>query len=111
MGRRSTCPYCGSTETANKGFRKTKTLGIRVLKRCITCKRKFTPKHQPLTSESDEADGVGPAGEAEPAKYPAKSQETERETGAPIVDSRPAPVHDQIDPPEMDPAPVTDDRA
>jgi hypothetical protein len=29
-----------------KGFRKTKTMGVRQIRRCRSCGRKFTPKYQ-----------------------------------------------------------------
>jgi len=45
MGRPFECP-CGSTDTTSKGFRKTKTLGVRRIRRCRACGRKFTPKNQ-----------------------------------------------------------------
>jgi len=45
MGRPFKCP-CGSTDTTSKGFRKTKTLGVRRIRRCRACGRKFTPKNQ-----------------------------------------------------------------
>jgi transcriptional regulator NrdR family protein len=45
MGRPFKCP-CGSTDTTSKGFRKTKTLGLRRIRRCRACGRKFTPKNQ-----------------------------------------------------------------
>jgi len=50
MGRPFRCKFCGSTDTASKGARKTKTMGTRRLRRCRACKRKFTPKHQPDAS-------------------------------------------------------------
>jgi len=37
-----TCPHCGSTELNRKGYRKTKTLGKRPIRRCRACKRRFT---------------------------------------------------------------------
>ena len=45
-GRPFKCPYCGSTRTTCKGVRHTRTLGIRRLRYCTDCKRKFTPKNQ-----------------------------------------------------------------
>ena len=47
-GRPFKCPYngCGSTNTVSKGVRKTKTMGIRKLRYCKDCKRKFTPVNQ-----------------------------------------------------------------
>lgn len=45
-GRPYTCPYCSSTDTTKKGVRRTKTLGVRAIRYCRGCKRKFTPKNQ-----------------------------------------------------------------
>jgi len=46
-GRPFKCPYeCGSTNTVSKGARKTKTMGIRKLRLCKSCGRKFTPVNQ-----------------------------------------------------------------
>ena len=47
-GRPFSCPYegCGSTDTVSKGKRITKLLGVRKIRYCKNCKRKFTPKHQ-----------------------------------------------------------------
>jgi len=52
-GRPFKCPYsgCGSTNTVSKGIRKTKTMGIRKLRFCKACGRKFTPKNQRLVEE------------------------------------------------------------
>jgi len=46
MGRPFSCPYCETTQSTSKGVRRTKTLGIRHIRRCQGCKRRFTPKHQ-----------------------------------------------------------------
>jgi hypothetical protein len=45
MGRPFKCP-CGASNSVAKGFRKTKTMGVRQIRRCRKCRRKFTPKHQ-----------------------------------------------------------------
>ena len=46
-GRPFKCPYgCGSTNTVSKGVRKTKTIGVRRIRLCKNCGRKFTPKNQ-----------------------------------------------------------------
>jgi len=47
-GRPFKCPYegCGSTNTVGKGVRKTKTMGVRKIRLCKGCGRKFTPKNQ-----------------------------------------------------------------
>ena len=44
-GRPPACPYCGSS-SIGKGVRKTKTMGIRRIRQCKACRRKFTPKKQ-----------------------------------------------------------------
>lgn len=43
-GRPVKCPYCGSTETRLKGFRKTVSMGPRRIRRCVGCKRRFTAR-------------------------------------------------------------------
>jgi transposase-like protein len=45
-GRPFKCPYCGSQNTTRKGVRHTSTQGIRRIRYCTNCKRKFTPKNQ-----------------------------------------------------------------
>jgi len=55
-GRPVKCIHCGSTDTTSKGARKTKTMGIRKIRRCKSCGRRFTPKNQkPVQNESSEA--------------------------------------------------------
>lgn len=59
MGRTFKCP-CGASNSVAKGFRRTISIGVRRIRRCRSCGRKFTPKHQrPLgvTAQSDNADG------------------------------------------------------
>lgn len=38
------CPYCGGLRTRAKGIRVTKAFGIRKIRYCNTCHRKFTVK-------------------------------------------------------------------
>ena len=47
-GRPFKCPYegCGSTNTLSKGARTTKSMGVRKIRLCKSCGRKFTPKNQ-----------------------------------------------------------------
>ena len=47
-GRPFKCPYegCGSTTTVSKGARTTKSMGVRKIRLCKDCGRKFTPKNQ-----------------------------------------------------------------
>jgi len=52
------CPYCDSTDTVNKGVRKTKTMGLRKIRRCKGCGRKFTPRNQQATRDDDESTDV-----------------------------------------------------
>lgn len=61
MGRPFKCPYCGSSDTTSKGARKTKLMGVRRIRRCKACRRKFTPKSQPLVAGPDPPQPVGPA--------------------------------------------------
>ena len=53
-GRPHKCPYCGSQNTTYKGSRVTKTQGIRRIRYCKSCKRKFTPRNQKLIEQTDE---------------------------------------------------------
>lgn len=43
-GRPVKCPYCGGSETRPKGFRKTATMGPRRIRKCRSCKRRFTAR-------------------------------------------------------------------
>ena len=58
MGRPYSCPYCGvAGKNVGKGYRQTKTMGLRRIRKCKACGRKFTPKHQkpidePSTTQS-----------------------------------------------------------
>ena len=66
-GKPRACPYCGSG-SIKKGVRKTKTMGIRRIRQCKACRRKFTPVHQSNAEEPgtgsdwthDEANCTGP---------------------------------------------------
>jgi transcriptional regulator NrdR family protein len=66
-GRPPACPYCGGS-SIGKGVRKTKTMGIRRIRQCKSCRRKFTPKQQSNAEEpstgsnwvNEEANSVGP---------------------------------------------------
>jgi len=79
MGRPFKCPFCQASESVPKGFRKTKTMGLRKIRRCRVCKRKFTPRFQQSsvadpsmmgpdedeTTESDAEPGPGAVGNDE----------------------------------------------
>ena len=45
-GRPPVCIHCGSHESVSKGVRRTKQMGIRRIRRCKKCGRKFTPRNQ-----------------------------------------------------------------
>jgi len=80
-GRPFKCPYgCGSTNTVSKGVRKTKTMGLRRIRLCKNCGRKFTPKNQKSVQPTEEKNidtGVEPDEAAELAEI-AKPDETDQ---------------------------------
>ena len=45
MARPFKCP-CGASDSVGKGVRVTKTKGVRRIRRCKVCGRKFTPQNQ-----------------------------------------------------------------
>ena len=56
-GRPFKCPYgCDSANTVSKGVRKTKTMGLRRIRLCKNCGRKFTPKNQKPAQPMEEKD-------------------------------------------------------
>ena len=55
MGRPFKCD-CGSTNNVSKGVRRTKTMGIRRIRLCKDCGRKFTPKSQKPKEPGEETD-------------------------------------------------------
>jgi hypothetical protein len=69
MGRPFKCPYCGSSDTTGKGVRKTKTMGVRRIRRCKACRRKFTPRSQQAVGTDGPA-GAAPTETAESAPTP-----------------------------------------
>ena len=53
MGRPFKCP-CGAKESVAKGYRRTKTMGLRRVRLCKVCGKKFTPRNQkPVEREAD----------------------------------------------------------
>ncbi|MFW6061178.1 MAG: hypothetical protein ACOC93_00060 [Planctomycetota bacterium] len=52
-GRPPKCPFCQSTRSVRKGYRRTKTKGLRRIHRCRDCGRKFTPRYQRARPEGD----------------------------------------------------------
>ena len=73
-GRPPTCIFCGGTESVGKGVRRTKTLGLRRIRLCKACGRKFTPRNQKLVvdgqEEATEKVPVAPAPAGEAADPP-----------------------------------------
>jgi uncharacterized Zn finger protein len=68
MGRPYKCPGCGSSNNTSKGVRKTKQLGVRRIRLCKECGKKFTPKNQKATeAEEQPAATTTPAAPAAPA--------------------------------------------
>lgn len=49
MENQKECPYCGSERTTKKGLRRTKTIGVRIIRRCKACSRKYTVGHETET--------------------------------------------------------------
>ena len=45
-GRPPRCPSCGESRSVSKGKRVTKTLGVRRIRLCKACGKKFTPRTQ-----------------------------------------------------------------
>jgi hypothetical protein len=76
MGRPFKCPYCESSDTTGKGVRKTKTMGVRRIRRCKTCRRKFTPKSQPSVDVAEAPRAGTAAPSQETAQVGASVSET-----------------------------------
>ena len=58
MARPFKCP-CGATNSVAKGYRRTKTMGLRRVRRCRACGKKFTPKNQrPVEGPRDSSDST-----------------------------------------------------
>jgi len=82
-GRPVKCIHCGSTDTTSKGARRTKTLGIRKIRRCKNCGRRFTPRNQkPVPDEGSETPQVEIAEPVEP-EAAATAEATASETVEP----------------------------
>ena len=83
------CSFCGATDSVSKGVRKTKTMGVRRIRLCKACGRKFTPKDQKpgeargLGSEEQEEKQLQEADEpTEPTAAPQEDAEAPAEPGA-----------------------------
>jgi hypothetical protein len=91
-GRPPVCIHCGSTHSVRKGHRRTKAMGIRQIRRCKDCGRKFTPRNQKVAP--DPAVTAMPGQDARPAQQAAPVAATQE----PVVDtgSQPASSPDQV---------------
>ena len=83
MGRPFKCPYCGSSDTTGKGVRKTKTMGVRRIRRCEACRRKFTPKSQQLVDAPAATPPLSAVAPAPESGKPDVPPATPPEVGAP----------------------------
>lgn len=50
-GRPPRCIHCRSTNSIAKGYRRTKYQGVRRIRVCRDCGRKFTPRNQKAMTE------------------------------------------------------------
>jgi transcriptional regulator NrdR family protein len=94
-GRPVKCIHCGSTETASKGSRTTKTLGIRKIRRCKSCGRRFTPKNQKLVQP--EAPEAAQAETSQPVEFD-RAEPIHMETPASIEPEEPSDEHQTTGP-------------
>jgi hypothetical protein len=88
-GRPVKCIHCGSTDTTSKGARRTKTLGIRRIRRCRSCGRRFTPRHQKDSSVQGPESAPSKSGgsvetESVPLAEPAMEASVETESAQPV---------------------------
>jgi len=108
-GRPVKCIHCGSTDTTSKGARRTKTMGIRKIRRCKSCGRRFTPRNQkPVPDEGSEAPHAETAESVEPEAAdsaqattsdpvePEKVVPIDTGTSAPIESEEPSDEHQTI---------------
>jgi transcription elongation factor Elf1 len=78
MARPFKCPFCGSSDNVNKGFRKTKSMGLRKIRRCKGCGRKFTPRYQQAATDEDNHADLAPASTGEmPEKLESEPETTD----------------------------------
>jgi hypothetical protein len=88
-GRPVKCIHCGSTDTTSKGARRTKTLGIRKIRRCKSCGRRFTPRNQkPVPYDGSEA----PQAKTAKAVQPEASESTQADTSDPVEPGKVVPI-------------------
>lgn len=52
-GRPAKCIHCGSDRSISKGYRRTKALGVRRIRVCRDCGRKFTPRNQKAMTDEE----------------------------------------------------------
>ena len=92
-GRPVKCIHCGSTDTTSKGARRTKTMGIRKIRRCKACGRRFTPRNQkPVPFAGPEA---SQAEATEPVK-PETAEPLALETSTSIESEAPGDEHQTV---------------
>jgi transposase-like protein len=89
-GRPPVCPHCRSTRSVRKGLRRTKQLGVRQIRRCKDCGRKFTPRNQKPRGEM--------AGKA-PHEPEAQAAEKARSPTAPSAGEKAPALLDALDKP------------
>lgn len=96
MARPHKCPFCGATDSVSKGVRKTKTMGVRHIRLCKACGRKFTPENQNAAEvlgseaeEQEERQRQEAEGRAEHSAEPHEDAEApgEKETSAEPADA------------------------
>ena len=88
-GRPVKCPYCSGTDTTSKGARKTKTMGIRKIRRCKSCGRRFTARNQKLVQHEDSE--APQAGTTEPVQHEAV-EAAQGDTSEPAESDRAEPI-------------------
>lgn len=81
MARPYKCPYCGSTDNVNKGARKTKTMGLRKIRRCKGCGRKFTPRYQQVVADEGNPADLPLTTEAAPPEASEPTSDTNEDNG------------------------------
>ena len=97
MGRPYKCPKCGSNETVSKGVRKTKLLGVRRLRRCKACGRKFTPKYQKPADDPEDHEAA-----SSPVQEMSAEPTPEHQAPKPVTGTGPATADPPLDGPHTD---------
>jgi len=82
MGRPFKCA-CGSTDSVSKGVRRTKTMGVRRIRLCKACGKKFTPKNQKPNEVEEQS---APTKERAPATVVQTGANSSGATSGPVND-------------------------